>query len=72
MKKRIKLDKDRDIIIEYHNILNDEVEYIFLIFTNELPEFEKFCLSNKIDIVFKADYPPKFIQIKIKITKQKT
>lgn len=71
MRKSIKLDKDRDVIVEYHNILNDETEYVFLIFANELPELEKFCSLNKIDIVFKADYLPKFIQIKIKITRQK-
>ena len=68
MRKSIKLDKYYEIIFEYHNILNDEIEFVFLINENELPELEKFCLLNKINIMFKEKYPPRFVQIKIKIT----
>lgn len=71
MKKSIKLNKIYEIIHEYHNILNDEIEYIFLILANEYQELEKFCLSNKIEITFKEPYPPKFIQIKILTKKVK-
>ena len=69
MRKSIKLKKDYEIITEYHNILNDEIEYCFLINENELSKLEKFCLTNKIDIIFKEKYPPRFIQIKILIKK---
>jgi hypothetical protein len=69
MRKSIKLNKDYEVINEYHNILNDEIEYIFLINEKELSEIEKFCLTNKIDIVFKEKYPPRFVQIKILIKK---
>lgn len=69
MKKSIILNKSYDVIFEYHNILNDEIEYVILILSTELEALEKFCTQNKIEITFKADYPPKFIQIKIKLKK---